>query len=147
MDAPDRRRVGVILGGRSSEREVSLSSGRQVYYSLDRSKYARVALFMDAAGRLWQLPEKLVLQNTCPDVEARLAADAVRVTWEALPELVDVVFNALHGKYGDDGCVQGVLELLDLPYTGSGVLACRSGRHPRARAAGSRAAARGAARA
>lgn len=117
-------RVGVLFGGRSSEREVSLSSGRQVFYNLDRLKYRGVALFMDAAGRVWQVPEKLVLQNTTADLEARLAADAERVPWEMLPERVDLVFIALHGKYGDDGCVQGTLELLGLPYTGSGVLAC-----------------------
>jgi D-alanine--D-alanine ligase len=117
-------RVGVLFGGRSSEREVSLSSGRQVFYNLDRGKYQGVALFMDTAGAVWCVPEKLVIQNTCGDVTARLAAEAERVPWETLPELVDVVFIALHGKYGDDGCVQGVLELVGLPYTGSGVLAC-----------------------
>lgn len=124
MTTIDRPRVGVLLGGRSSEREVSLASGRQVYYNLDRAKYERVALFMDQAGRLWRLPEKLVIQNTCPDIEARLEADAERIWLEDLPRHVDIIFNALHGKYGDDGCIQGALELLDLPYTGSGVLAC-----------------------
>jgi D-alanine-D-alanine ligase len=120
----DIRRVGVILGGRSSEREVSLASGRQVYMNLDRARWAGLPLFMDGGGRLWALPEKLVYQNTCADIESRLASDAERVAWESLPERVDLVFIALHGKYGDDGCIQGALELLDLPYTGSGVLAC-----------------------
>lgn len=117
-------RVGVIFGGRSSEREVSLSSGRQVVYNLDRAAYAAVPLFMDHAGALWRLPEKLVLQNTCADIEARLAADAQRVPFEALPEAIDLAFVALHGKYGDDGCIQGALELVGVPYTGSGVLGC-----------------------
>lgn len=117
-------RVGVMLGGRSSEREVSLSSGRQVYYNLDRAKYVGIAIFVDGANRLWRLPEKLVIQNTCADIEARLAEQAEPLPLEALPDEVDVVFVALHGKYGDDGCVQGALELLDVPYTGSGVLAC-----------------------
>jgi len=120
----ERLRVGVLLGGRSSEREVSLASGRQVFYNLDPSRYEGTALFMDHRGRLWQLPEKLVIQNTCADVEARLEAEARRLAYDDLPDVVDVVFIALHGKYGDDGCVQGALELLDLPYTGSGVLAC-----------------------
>ena len=118
------RRVGVILGGRSSEREVSLSSGRQVFYNLDPSKYVGVALFMDLDGRLWRLPEKLVIQNTCDDIENRLADEAERVPFEALPDLIDVAFITSHGKYGDDGCVQGVLELVGVPYTGSGVLPC-----------------------
>lgn len=124
VSAESQLRVGVVLGGRSGEREVSLSSGRQVYYNLDRTKYEPVALFMDYRGWLWRLPEKLVIQNTCPDIESRLAADAERVPLEALPQIIDLAFITLHGKYGDDGCIQGVLELLDIPYTGSGVLPC-----------------------
>jgi D-alanine-D-alanine ligase len=119
-----RLRLGIILGGRSSEREVSLASGRQVYYNVDRSRYEPIALFMDSRGWLWRLPEKLVIQNTCPDIETRLTAEAERVRLDDLPALIDVAFIALHGKYGDDGCIQGVLELLDVPYTGSGVLPC-----------------------
>ncbi len=122
--ASTNQRVGVLFGGRSSEREVSLASGRQVTMNLDRGRWTGVPLFMDGAGRLWALPDKLVYQNTCADVEARLEADAERVPWEDLPNRVDLVFLALHGKYGDDGCVQGALELIDMPYTGSGVLAC-----------------------
>lgn len=117
-------RVGVLFGGRSSEREVSLASGRQVYHSLDRNRYQGVPIFMDTRGTLWHLPDKLVLQNTTGDVMSRAGREAQRLDYEALATLVDVVFIALHGKYGDDGCIQGVLELLDLPYTGSGVLAC-----------------------
>lgn len=117
-------RVGVILGGRSSEREVSLASGRQVYYNLDRSRYDPVAIFMAQNGRLWRIPEKLIIQNTCTDIEARLATEAEPLPLGQLPEQIDVAFIALHGKYGDDGCIQGCLELLDIPYTGSGVLPC-----------------------
>lgn len=117
-------RVGVIFGGISSEREASLASGRQVYFNVDRSRYQGVALFMDRQGRLWHIPDKLIIQNTCTDICARLEREARRVPYEALKELIDVAFIALHGKYGDDGCIQGVLELLGIPYTGSGVLAC-----------------------
>ncbi|NJN68720.1 MAG: hypothetical protein HC884_19465, partial [Chloroflexaceae bacterium] len=117
-------RVGVLFGGRSSEREVSLASGRQVYHSLNRKTYQGVPLFLDAGGALWRLPDKLVLQNTTSDIAHRVEKEAQRVCYEDLKDLVDVVFIALHGKYGDDGCIQGVLELLDIPYTGSGVLPC-----------------------
>ncbi len=103
---------------------MSLASGRQVFYSLDSARFRPVAVFMDHAGRLWIVPEKLVIQNTCTDIEQRLEADAEPIGLESLGGRVDVVFIALHGKYGDDGCVQGALELVDLPYTGSGVLAC-----------------------
>lgn len=120
----DLIRVGVIFGGRSSEREASLASGRQVYFNLDPSKYERMAIFMDQHGHLWQLPDKLVIQNTTSDIAGRVPYDASRIPYEDLKELVDVIFIALHGKYGDDGCIQGLLELLDVPYTGSGVLPC-----------------------
>jgi D-alanine--D-alanine ligase len=114
----------VLLGGRSSEREVSLSSGRQVFYNLDPVRWLGVGLYLSTDGRLWQIPEKLVIQNTCADIDARLETDAQRLPYEALPDRVDIVFVTLHGKYGDDGCIQGALELLDIPYTGSGALAC-----------------------
>jgi D-alanine-D-alanine ligase len=116
-------RVGVVCGGISSEREASLASGRQVCVHLNPQKYAVVPLFMDPEGGLWHIPQKLLIQNTTADVQARLAADATRVTYEELRSLIDFAFIALHGKFGDDGCVQGMLELLSIPYTGSGVLA------------------------
>ncbi|MEY8838953.1 D-alanine--D-alanine ligase [Cribrihabitans sp. XS_ASV171] len=88
------RKVAVLMGGPSAEREVSLSSGRECAAALREEGYEVVEL--DAG----------------PDLCARLA--------ETSP---DVVFNALHGRWGEDGCVQGMLEWLRLPYTHSGVLA------------------------
>ena len=87
-------RVAVLMGGLSAEREVSLSSGRECAAAL------RVAGYQ-------------VIEVDCgPDLPARLA--------EIKP---DVAFNALHGRWGEDGCVQGLLEWLRIPYTHSGVLA------------------------
>jgi len=94
MNAP--RRVVVLMGGISSEREVSLVSGAAVANALTAEGYAAEAVDV---GR---------------DVSALL---------EALTPRPDVVFNALHGRFGEDGCVQGLLELLAIPYTHSGVLA------------------------
>lgn len=87
-------KVVVLLGGPSSEREVSLSSGR------------------DCADALRSEGFDVVEIDAGPDLAARLI--------DAAP---DVVFNALHGRWGEDGCVQGVLEWLEIPYTHSGVLA------------------------
>lgn len=87
-------RVAVLMGGLSAEREVSLSSGRECAKALREAGYDVVEL---DAGR---------------DLAARLA--------DLKP---DVVFNALHGRWGEDGCVQGMLEWLAIPYTHSGVLA------------------------
>jgi D-alanine-D-alanine ligase len=121
-----RLRVGVIMGGMSSEREISLESGRNIYNNLDLSKYEGLPIFHDSQGRLWEMTLPLLVQNTTADIEARLE-EATRISYENLKELVDFVYIGLHGKYGEDGCLQGLLELLNLPYTGSGVLASAIG--------------------
>ncbi len=90
------KRVAVLLGGISSEREVSLVSGAAVASALRDKGYDVVEI----------------------DVGSNLAA-----VIEALSPAPDVVFNALHGRYGEDGCMQGTLDLLNIPYTHSGVLA------------------------
>jgi D-alanine-D-alanine ligase len=91
------QRIGVIMGGPSNEREVSLQSGAGVHRALLETGYDAVAL--DWLGK-------------DDDLVARLRAAGVRVVW-----------IALHGTYGEDGCVQGLLECAGIPYTGSGVLA------------------------
>jgi len=120
-------RVGVIFGGMSSEKEVSLNSGRNVYDNLDQEFYEGVPIFMDMEGRLWIIPWQLVSQNTTIDIAEHLEAEARRISYEALKKEVDFAFISLHGKYGDDGCIQGLLELLKIPYTGPGVLASALG--------------------
>jgi D-alanine-D-alanine ligase len=120
-------RVGIILGGMSSENEVSLNSGRNVYDNLDRERYVPVPVFMDGDGRLWIIPWQLISQNTMVDVSEHLEREARRISYEQLSDEIDFAFIALHGKYGDDGCIQGLLEILHIPYTGSGVLASAIG--------------------
>ena len=120
-------RVGIILGGMSSEREVSLNSGRNVYDNLDRELYTGIPIFMDAGGRLWIIPWQLVSQNTTMDISDHLEDTARRISYESLKTEIDFAFISLHGKYGDDGCIQGLLELLRIPYTGPGVLASALG--------------------
>lgn len=123
----DKLRVGVILGGMSSEREVSLNSGRNVYDNLDKDVYEPMPVFMDVQGRLWILPWQLISQNTTKDIAERLDSEARRVSYEGLRDEIDFAFISLHGKFGEDGCVQGLLELLGIPYTGAGVLASALG--------------------
>jgi D-alanine-D-alanine ligase len=115
-------RVGVVLGGRSSEKEISLESGRNIFYNLDPTKYTGVPIYMDSQARLWEIKLPLLVQNTTADIEARLEQEAHRLRYEDLQERVDFVYIGLHGKWGEDGCFQGLLELLDIPYSGSGVL-------------------------
>ncbi len=124
----DRKlRVGIIMGGLSSEKEVSLESGRNIFTKIDRRTYDPVPIFMDGRGALWEIPLKLLMRNSTSDIEDDLREEAVRIPYESLPERVDVVCLGLHGKYGEDGCMQGLLELLGVPYTGSGVLASAIG--------------------
>lgn len=120
-------RVGIILGGMSSEKEVSLNSGRNVYDNLDGEKYEGIPIFMDSDGRLWIIPWQLVSQNTTTDISEHLERDARRISYEHLKDEIDFAFISLHGKYGDDGCIQGLLEILRIPYTGPGVLASALG--------------------
>lgn len=94
MSSRTRARIAVLKGGRSAEREVSLVSGRECAAALRGEGFDVVEI---DAGQ--DLPE--VLSRARPDV----------------------VFNALHGRWGEDGCVQGILEWLGIPYTHSGVLA------------------------
>lgn len=125
----DRLNIAVLMGGLSSEREISLSTGRQVMQGLDKNRYK---VFGVDAG-LWTgtrmkrqqgalesveavgLASKLLMQETeLLGMDALLGVSSIRP---------DLVFVALHGRFGEDGCVQGLLEILGLPYTGSGVLA------------------------
>lgn len=115
-------KIGVIMGGISSEKEVSLESGRNIFSKMDRKEYDPLPIFMDSRGLLWEIPIKLLMRNSTGDIEADLAVDAKRIFYEDLKETVDFVYIGLHGKYGEDGCLQGVLELLKIPYAGSGVL-------------------------
>lgn len=87
------RRIGVLMGGLSSERDQSLRTGEAVHAALVERGYDAVKVFVDS------------------DLDLVLRA-----------ERIDVAFLALHGRYGEDGCVQGLLELFGIPYTGSGVL-------------------------
>jgi D-alanine-D-alanine ligase len=96
-DDMKKKRVGLLLGGRSSEREVSLRSGAAVKDALIRKGYTVIAI--DPAERLI---EKLK------------------------EERIDVAFIVLHGKWGEDGSIQGLLEMMGIPYTGPGVLGSAS---------------------
>lgn len=87
-----KKKIGVLLGGLSAEREISLRTGAAVVNALRQKGYQAVAI----------------------DADRSLAARLVS-------EGIDVAFIALHGRYGEDGCVQGLLEVMAIPYTGSGV--------------------------
>src|ERR1700693_4609490 len=123
-------RIGVIFGGRSGEHEVSLVSAASVIRALDPEKYEAVPIGITKDGR-WLagspaqkiLPEVLregqrVMLAADPNIAALVTLDEKR----SASLRVDVVFPVLHGTYGEDGTVQGLLELAGLPYVGAGVI-------------------------
>ena len=122
MQEHKKIRVAVLLGGDSNEREVSLESGRNVCYKLSPQKYEVIPIFVDGHMELFKLNQKLLIKNTTKAI-AQLATEDIHVNWSDLADLCDFVFIALHGGKGENGSVQGALEMLDLPYNGPGVLA------------------------
>jgi D-alanine-D-alanine ligase len=125
-----RLRVGIIFGGRSGEHEVSLVSAASVIRALDPDKYEAVLIGIGKDGRWFlgspaqkMLPEVLrqgqrVMLSADPNVAALMPLEE-RASGT---QRVDVIFPVLHGTYGEDGTVQGLLELAGLPYVGSGVI-------------------------
>jgi D-alanine-D-alanine ligase len=145
-----RIRVGVIYGGRSGEHEVSLASAAAVFQNLDPSRYDPIPILIEKDGR-WGLPgEPPKVMKAADVIKDRTGAALTNRSREvhlvahpgahalltidrtaghpALSALgLDVVFPVLHGPYGEDGTVQGLLELANVPYVGAGVLASAVG--------------------
>jgi D-alanine-D-alanine ligase len=131
-----RIRVAILTGGRSSEHEIALASARSVVDSLDPERYEAVAIEIGRDGR-WALEpgSRGELTNGGPALrdsggKPQAPAEAagtlpvpVRETTPAMLGEVDVVFPVLHGPFGEDGTVQGLLELAGVPYVGAGVAA------------------------
>ena len=144
-----RLRIGIVAGGRSAEHEVSIASAEAVLRAIDRRTYEPYLLYVDREGR-WHLPAgpapvlgstslaELVGAETPRDAVERLrthaepraellvprdAAVAARSAVTSLADAIDVAFLVVHGPYGEDGTLQGFLELAGIPYVGAGVLA------------------------
>jgi D-alanine-D-alanine ligase len=122
-------RVGVIFGGRSGEHEVSIASAASIFKHLDRTLYEPVPIRIEKDGR-WALTSKMPTAISAADVLKESATEALQVvepTAAVSRSGIDVVFPVLHGTYGEDGTVQGLLELANVPYVGCGVLASAAG--------------------
>ncbi|MCB0706527.1 MAG: D-alanine--D-alanine ligase [Saprospiraceae bacterium] len=149
-------KTGIFFGGPSREREISFAGGRTVYDNLDKSLFEPVPIFIDSNRKLvlleWPFVYKGTIRDFYPPVEElpqsehhfqiyieslgplspeeqdRILRKIGRpITLDDLPELIDIAFLALHGEYGEDGQLQGQLEGLQIPYTGSGIRACAIG--------------------
>lgn len=144
-------KVGILFGGRSKEREISFAGGRTVYDNLNKSIFEAIPLFVDSFGNFvllnWNFVYKGTIRDFYPPVEfipagntdfqyyaENLGALSVvhqdelisgigkKVQPQELATLIDFAFLALHGPYGEDGRIQGLLEYLHIPYSGSGIL-------------------------
>jgi D-alanine-D-alanine ligase len=127
-------RVAVLFGGKSAEHEVSTQSAKNVVHSLDKDKYEPVLIGIDKKGVWHQLQENFLLESSFSH-QKLLDNDSSEVSLVVKNgnslvlssgptnfETVDVVFPVLHGTFGEDGTVQGALQLMNIPYVGSGVL-------------------------
>jgi len=137
-------RVGVIFGGRSGEHEVSIRSARAIVEAIDRKKFEVVPIGITKEGK-WLAPAQsaqllpAAVQPLLPSKTHTATGDVallgdpsrkglISLDGETLAgEKLDVVFPALHGTYGEDGTLQGLLEMADVPYVGCGVLASSCG--------------------
>lgn len=121
MAATDKKlRVALIFGGRSGEHEVSVVSARSVAAALDRDRYEITPLAIDRRGR-WADPETAarVLSESGDRTDRVLAFEGgSKLDPRLLGNDLDVAFPILHGPYGEDGTIQGLFEMLDLPYVG-----------------------------
>ena len=131
-------RVGVLFGGRSGEHEVSLASARNVMDALRKAGHTVVPMGITPQGHWLTTGDPLALltgETTASPTPVTLnghhAEEEDRAAWALLPQTskeaplptIDLIFPVLHGPYGEDGTVQGLLEMANLPYVGSGVLA------------------------
>lgn len=142
-------RIGIFFGGKSREREISFAGGRTVYDNLDKSIFEAIPLFVDSIGKITILDWPNIYKGTIRDFfpgpkvnnsqrPFQVYADSLAewaqsdylelqktigtpVSWEDLPGLIDFAFLTLHGPYGEDGSIQGILEWMNLPYSGSGI--------------------------
>ena len=117
----DKQRVALVFGGRSGEHDVSIVSARFVDRALDRGKYEVVPMAIDRQG-LWAEADTarrvLAESSDRPDDVVRFEGRH-RLDPRLLEDAIDVAFPVLHGPYGEDGTIQGLFEMLDLPYVGS----------------------------
>lgn len=149
-----RIKVGIFLGGRSREREISFAGGRTVYDNLDKGIFEPIPIFVDSFHHLIHLHWRYLYQGTIRDfyppsgsisasrfqlyadslgglspdqLQAHIQQVGQRVTIDQLKEVMDFAFLALHGPYGEDGSIQGLLEWMQIPYSGSGILGAAIG--------------------
>src|SRR5580692_11243137 len=97
-----RLRVGIIMGGKSIEREVSFNSGRTIYDHINKRLYDPVVIFQRVDGCLFLLPIHFIYRGKITDFEHRLDTEAQKIIWDQLPDLIDFMYIATHGQFAED---------------------------------------------
>ena len=116
-------RVALLFGGRSAEHEISLRSAKNVAEAIDKSKYEVVAIGIDKSGHWLPPAESGRLLASASSVPLHISKDSgIALIAGGNKNKVDVVFPILHGPFGEDGTVQGLLRLANIPFVGAGVL-------------------------
>src|SRR6202453_4083355 len=137
--AKKKLRVGILFGGRSGEHEVSLLSANSILKAIDQSKYEVIPIGISKQGQWLTSTEaqRLLAGNTKPapvllkssktkSIQLSASADLTQHS-TSLAQTLDVIFPVLHGTFGEDGTIQGLFELADIAYVGSGVLGSATG--------------------
>lgn len=123
------KKVAILCGGRSSEHEISCISAGGVLSAIDRSEYEPIVIGITKSGKWVHIPEDFPLAITdgilpvIPEDAPAVVADMAGFSLAGKPLNIDIVFPVLHGPFGEDGTIQGMLEIAGIPYVGSGVLA------------------------
>lgn len=153
-------KIGIFFGGSSREREVSFAGGRTIYDNLDKCLFEAIPIFVDSFNNFilldWKYIYKGSIRDFYPTVSdlhqskhpVQIYADSIANAYRdnglsiakklgkviqphELPKYIDFAFLALHGNYGEDGSIQGLLEWLKIPYSGSGILPSSIGMNKR----------------
>lgn len=130
MGSGGKIRVGIVFGGQSAEHEVSILSARNVLAALDPERFEPVLIGIDKTGRwLTQDARKLLASGQNPRLvrieggePVQLPTPLSEATEHSATVRLDVIFPVLHGTFGEDGTIQGLLEVAGIPYVGAGVL-------------------------
>jgi D-alanine-D-alanine ligase len=127
--AKKKLRVGILFGGKSGEHEISLRSARSILAAIDRKKYDVFELGITKEGRWLQSgdAQHLLGESSSAPIEETGLSIAAAAAEPGIGTGLDVVFPVLHGTFGEDGTIQGLFELADIAYVGSGVLGSAAG--------------------
>lgn len=123
-------RVGIIFGGKSAEHEVSIQSAKNIVSALNKDKYETVLIYIGKNGQ-WFLNDspKALLESSIKDTPEsnKFLQKSFSITDTNSSKNIDVIFPVLHGTFGEDGTIQGLLKLMNLPFVGPSVLASAVG--------------------